>query len=152
LYLEIYLFCFCVDALRKKEKYSVGTLFFSKQQLNFFAIVLLFLAIPIQVKAQEASLPIGLWNYPGSQTFLQIQKGKCSLKLDPKFGGGFASGDCAWKSTSQTGGILTIEYFQPGLINGAHLYYSINWIDKNTLHVCAVAANGAMGCDIYKRI
>ena len=28
----------------------------------------------------------------------------------------------------------------------------INWIDKNTLHVCAVAANGAMGCDIYKRI
>ncbi len=95
------------------------------RQLAGLTILLLGAVFPAIASAQSAA-PLGLWQGVNSGDYILVQtNGDCAVQ-----GMVNVSGTCSWDSTS-TGGVLTMTY--QWTIGPANIYWSIRWIDDNTL-------------------
>ena len=85
------------------------------------------LTISVAASAQSA-VPLGLWRGMNSGDALWIKPNtECSAS-----GTVNVAGNCAWSATS-TGGVLTMKY--AWTIGPGYIYYSIRWLDRNTILV-----------------
>ena len=89
--------------------------------------------LPATASAQQGGPPVGTWygkfaDGSGALHFSLQANGTClygAAGTTPVVGTGF------WRQTSPVGGIVTIRYFNAGF--ESFLYYSITWVDANTV-------------------